>query len=136
NGSSLEPHTDGCRRAQAMSDGIGGGIGGARLGALAIGAALVACSSGGAGGDRSGERAQAQAAPIVGGSAASAYPEAALIDMYQSGQLYAACSGSVIAPKVVLTAGHCVDGTDSWKVRAPFANGQHANATTGATYDW
>lgn len=55
--------------------------------------------------------------PIVGGSTASAYSEAALVNMNGS-----ICSGSVIAPKVVLTAGHCVDGFSSFSIVAPYAN--------------
>jgi hypothetical protein len=55
--------------------------------------------------------------PIVGGTTASAYSEAALVNMNGS-----ICSGSVIAPKVVLTAGHCVDGLSSWSIVAPYAN--------------
>jgi hypothetical protein len=93
--------------------------------------AAAACSSG-----APREHAAPQSSPIVGGVAASAYPEAVLIDMYQNGELYAACSGSVIAPQVVLTAGHCVDGTDSWSVTAPFANQQQSTAQSGTTYDW
>ena len=75
-------------------------------------------------------------APIIGGQQAGTYIEAALVDMYKNGQLYAACSGSVIAPKVVLTAGHCVDGTTSWKITAPYSGKQRANASTGTTFDW
>lgn len=78
---------------------------------------------------------------IVGGVAASSYPEAALVDMYQSGQLGAYCSGSIIAPQVVLTAGHCVTGEvsfqpDSWVVTAPYNGKQKAKATNALTYDW
>ena len=38
---------------------------------------------------------------------ATAYPEAALVDVLRDGQLGAYCSGALIAPSVVLTAGHC-----------------------------
>lgn len=70
-----------------------------------------------------------QEAPIVGGSKATAYPEAALVDMNGS-----ACSGALIAPKVVLTAGHCIGGS-SYTVTLPFANGQKASGS-GMVYDY
>ena len=60
---------------------------------------------------------------IVGGTPASELPEAAFIDA--SGFL---CSGAVIAPRVVLTAGHCVPDASSWNVTVPFANKQQARA--------
>ena len=40
---------------------------------------------------------------------ATDYPEAATIDFVKNGQGYI-CSGTIIAPQVVLTAGHCVVG--------------------------
>ena len=74
--------------------------------------------------------------PIIGGSTASAYTESALINMSKSGRVVSACSGSVIAPSVVLTAGHCVAGFDGWSVRTPFAQNQTANASAAETFDW
>jgi len=71
--------------------------------------------------------------PIIGGTAASAYPEAAYlnIDMTASGGY--ACSGVLIAPKVVLTAGHCVDTHSRWEV---YVGGNYRLSTDAVTYDW
>jgi secreted trypsin-like serine protease len=66
--------------------------------------------------------------PIVGGQTASAYAEAALVD----GPTFY-CSGAVIAPRVVLTAGHCVVGTSSWTVRTPYASNQTAHGSSAWT---
>lgn len=59
-------------------------------------------------------------APIIGGTTASAYPEAVLLDMYKAGASYPSmiCSASVIAPRVVLTAGHCVGFGRGWRDHA------------------
>src|SRR5579883_1493464 len=107
-----------------------------RLGVVAGIGASMACSD--AGGGVKSEQVGATSNAIVGGSRANAYEEAALVAMYQGGQLTAYCSGSVIAPGVVLTAGHCVDGFDSWKITVPYATGGkvNVNASSGTTYDW
>jgi hypothetical protein len=72
---------------------------------------------------------------------ATAYPEAALVDVLRGGQLGAYCSGALIAPSVVLTAGHCVKGQvgfspDAWTVTLPYVGHQRVEATGAATYDW
>ena len=112
-----------------------------RLSHLAVVAALgssYACSGApGEGIDRT-ESTRKTSDSIIGGSRANAYEESALVSMLQGGQVAAYCSASVIAPKVVLTAGHCVDGFTAWQIKAPYANGtsQSAHASSGATYDW
>lgn len=72
---------------------------------------------------------------IVGGQTATAYPESVLIDMAKGGQLVAICSGSLIGPRDVITAGHCVHGFDGFVVEAPFVS-VTAQATHAATLDW
>jgi V8-like Glu-specific endopeptidase len=71
--------------------------------------------------------------PIIGGVAATAYPEAAYlnIDMTASGGY--ACSGTLIAPKVVLTAGHCVDTHKKWEV---YVGNAYRASTSAVVYDW
>lgn len=66
--------------------------------------------------------------PIVNGTSASAYTEAALIN----GPGFI-CSGAVIAPRVVLTAGHCVAGASTWTVVAPYAQNQSAKGSRSWT---
>lgn len=73
--------------------------------------------------------------------AATDYPEAALVDVMQGGKIGAFCAGALIAPRVVLTAGHCVKGSggfvpDAWHVTLPYAHGEALAATEAATYDW
>ena len=100
---------------------------------LVLATVLASCSLAGAsGGDDPGK----YGGPIVGGTPAIHYPEAVLVDLLQNGQVVAACSGTLIAPNVVLTAGHCVHGFDGWQVIAPYASGQTAQSSKGQTHDW
>jgi secreted trypsin-like serine protease len=73
---------------------------------------------------------------IKGGSLATDYPESVLLLMKVGGTPRSLCSGSLIAPSVVITAGHCVHGFDSWTVTAPFAGGQTSSTTNATTFDW
>jgi hypothetical protein len=106
---------------------------GARAATLAV---LVMSAVGCAAGDDEGlDSSEHVTTPIVGGSKASAYPEAALLEMSTNGVLKGYCSGAVIAPKVVLTAGHCVTGFTSWTVNAPFLS-QTAKSVSAEVFDW
>lgn len=77
-----------------------------------------------------------QSNAIIGGSPATNYKEAVLVNMLQGGKVTSACSGALIAPNVVLTAGHCVYGFDGWEIIAPFAGNQKAKSSQGLTKDW
>ena len=57
---------------------------------------------------------------IIGGVEARRHEHAALVDI-DRGTIGGACSGSVIAPRVVLTAGHCIVGALGFTVSAPYA---------------
>lgn len=66
--------------------------------------------------------------PIVDGTPATNYPEAVVVTA--SGFL--PCSGAVLAPRVVLTAGHCRSLTNSYEIVAPNAGNQQSTASS----DW
>jgi len=108
-----------------------------------VGCTLCACGIQGPDQEREDDAAlserpeDATAAPIIGGAEAVDYPESVVVNMKKGGWQTSICSGSLIAPNVVLTAGHCVVGYDGWEVYAPYAgNGQWATAASASTYDW
>ena len=73
---------------------------------------------------------------IKGGVRADAYPESVIVNLRISGNPAGECSGSVISPYVVLTAGHCIRGYSEWSVRAPYAGNQTINVTGRAVFDY
>ncbi len=75
-----------------------------------------------------GLEAEYVAQPIVDGQPADSYKEAALIDA--PGFI---CSGATIAPRIALTAGHCVDAT-SFTVTAPYVNKSARASRTWTAY--
>jgi hypothetical protein len=116
-----------------------GWTGAAQIAALTGLFATVSCS--GTTNDPSPGPTGVTSSEIVNGSVASAYPESVLLDMPLSASQEYACSGSIIAPQVVLTAGHCVTGEGTnvptkWIVTAPYAGNQQVTSTTAVVYDW
>jgi hypothetical protein len=85
---------------------------------------LAACSGAGT---TDGPTGSVQSA-IEAGTPATAYPEAVVVT--SSG--FIPCSGVLLAPRVVLTAGHCRSTKKTYSVSAPRADGQTA---TGSD-DW
>lgn len=90
--------------------------------------ALGACSSR----EVAEEDTESTIEPIIGGVAATDYPEAALLNMTSASGSFA-CTASLVAPRVVLTAGHCIDGMSTWKVRIGTVT---QTSTSAETYDW
>ena len=73
--------------------------------------------------------------PIIGGVPAGHYPESALVSMKNGASQGYLCSGALIAPRVVLTAGHCIAGYHGFEVDLPFAGGQSATGE-GLVFDY
>jgi hypothetical protein len=108
-----------------------------RLGLLVAISAMCGCLSASEPVDTGGDDTTAgDTDAIIGGTPATQFPEAVLVNMAINGQIVSACSGAVIAPRVVLTAGHCVFGFNGWSIRAPFAGNQRAVSTRAAVFDY
>jgi V8-like Glu-specific endopeptidase len=84
----------------------------------------------------SAEAVGAAGQPILEGTPATEFPEAVLVNIQRFGQTIMGCSGTVIAPSVVLTAGHCVADGNGWEITAPYASGQKSHGSSKAVYDW
>jgi hypothetical protein len=76
----------------------------------------------------SGEHAASDDSAIMGGAPATEYPEAVQINLLTN-QGAAVCSGALIAPRVVLTAGHCVNRATAWLVASNAGLSFTRNAT-------
>jgi hypothetical protein len=64
------------------------------------------------------------------------YPFAVTVDGFDAkGAPVSLCSGALLAPSLVLTAGQCAKAA-SWRVTAPYAGGQTAVATMSSQGDW
>jgi hypothetical protein len=84
------------------------------------------CSSGAS------EPTAANAQAIVHGARAVDYPEA----VYVTSDGYVPCSGVLLTPTVVLSAGHCRGRESTYEVVAPNANGQSAHGSSSwSPYD-
>jgi len=86
----------------------------------------AACSSG------EPEPTATNAQAIVHGTPAVSYPEA----VYLTSDGYVPCSGVLLTPTVVLSAGHCRGRESTYEVVAPNANGQSAHGSSSwSPYD-
>ncbi len=72
-------------------------------------------------------------AAITDGLPASDYPEAALVNIDPGPEGMKVCSGALIAPNAVLTAGHCLDGHTSFEIHV---GGEFRRTTDAVVFDW
>jgi hypothetical protein len=79
-------------------------------------------------------RTEATGQNIYSGTETSAYPEAVLIDVLNSGNTWGKqCSGVALTPSVVLTAAHCFIGYSKFRVTVP-ATGQAIETASKASH--
>ncbi|MFO0679265.1 MAG: trypsin-like serine protease [Polyangiaceae bacterium] len=100
--------------------------------------AVVACS--GTAAEEITEREDAEIvgsaeSPIIAGRPATDFPEATLLVLDAPGGLRA-CSATLVAPQVVLTAGHCVANVTAAQATFPYAQGAKRTATGWAVFDY
>jgi hypothetical protein len=93
------------------------------LGALALAIGFLSCSDPAL----QEELLGSSASPIEMGSPATMYPEA----VYVLGDGFIPCSGVVLAPLAVLTAGHCGTAATTYVVTAPHAGNQVVHGASG-----
>ncbi len=94
------------------------------LGATGLLGVLVAC------GDTSSSQSGVSVADVTSKA------NVALVAYDAHGKLVTSCSGTLIGPTTVLTAGHCVASAVKWSVNAPAVNSGTVTGYRGVTYDW
>jgi hypothetical protein len=106
------------------------------VGVVCLLAGMSGATSCAAGARETGEMEEAgqRDGAIKGAQSAAAYFEAVLVNMLQEGRVAAVCSGALIAPRVVLTAGHCVQDQSAWEVVSPWL-GESTLVDFGEPYD-
>lgn len=69
-------------------------------------------------------------------STASRHAEVVVASFYKAGQRTSVCSGTLIAPRVVLTAAHCAHDSDGARITAPNFRGKTSTVVQVKTFDW
>jgi len=79
------------------------------------------------------EQLSVSLAAITDGLPANGYPEAALVNIDPGPDGMKVCSGALIAPNAVLTAGHCLDGHTNFELHV---GGEFRRTTEAVVFDW